>query len=187
MGLFDRKEKYIRINPNRSVRNGIDHQVPEVPDELFAKCPGCKQAIYQKDLGQAKICPNCSYTFRISAKERLDLIVDEGSFQELFTGIKTENPLNFPGYMEKLAATKEKTGLDEAVVTGVATIKGQKTALAILDSNFIMASMGTVVGEKAEIPASLLHPLQKALGKGEQPVPQIDGAVHIQHKQPHLL
>ena len=55
-----------------------------------------------------KICPNCSYTFRISAKERLDLTVDEGSFQELFTGIKTENPLNFPGYMEKLAATKEK-------------------------------------------------------------------------------
>ena len=148
MGLFDRKEKYIRINPNRSVRNGVDHQVPEVPDELFAKCPGCKQAIYQKDLGQAKICPNCSYTFRISAKERLDLTVDEGSFQELFTGIKTENPLNFPGYMEKLAATKEKTGLDEAVVTGVATIKGQKTALAIMDSNFIMASMGTVVGEK---------------------------------------
>ena len=109
---------------------------------------GCKQAIYQKDLGQAKICPNCSYTFRISAKERLDLTVDEGSFQELFTGIKTENPLNFPGYMEKLAATKEKTGLDEAVVTGVSTIKGQKTALAIMDSNFIMASMGTVVGEK---------------------------------------
>ena len=148
MGLFDRKEKYIRINPNRSVRNGIDHQVPEVPDELFAKCSSCKQAIYQKDLGQAKICPNCSYTFRISAKERLDLTVDEGSFQELFTGFKTENPLNFPGYMEKLAATKEKTGLDEAVVTGVATIKGQKTALAIMDSNFIMASMGTVVGEK---------------------------------------
>ena len=148
MGLFDRKEKYIRINPNRSVRNGVDQQVPEVPDELFTKCPGCKQAIYQKDLGQAKICPNCSYTFRISAKERLDLTVDEGTFQELFTGIKTENPLNFPGYMEKLAATKEKTGLDEAVVTGVATIKGQKTALAIMDSNFIMASMGTVVGEK---------------------------------------
>ena len=148
MGLFDRKEKYIRINPNRYVRNGVDHHVPEVPDDLFAKCPVCKQAIYQKDLGQAKICPNCSYTFRISAKERLDLTVDEGSFQELFTGIKTKNPLNFPGYMEKLAVTKEKTGLDEAVVTGVATIKGQKTALAIMDSNFIMASMGTVVGEK---------------------------------------
>ena len=161
MGLFDRKEKYIRINPNRSVRNGVDHQVPEVPDELFAKCPGCKQAIYQKDLGQAKICPNCSYTFRISAKERLDLTVDEGSFQELFTGIETKNPLNFPGYMEKLAATKEKTGLDEAVVTGVATIKGQRTALAIMDSNFIMASMGTVVGEK--ITQLFEHAIEKKL------------------------
>ena len=146
MALFQKK-KYIKINPNRSIIEKQAEQ-PEVPDELFAKCPGCKQAIYQKDLGQAKICPNCSYTFRISAKERLDLTVDEGSFQELFTGIKTENPLNFPGYMEKLAATKEKTGLDEAVVTGVASIKGQKTALAIMDSNFIMASMGTVVGEK---------------------------------------
>ena len=146
MALFQKK-KYIKINPNRSIIEKQAEQ-PEVPDELFAKCPGCKQAIYQKDLGQAKICPNCSYTFRISAKERLDLTVDEGSFQELFTGIKTENPLNFPGYMEKLATTKEKTGLDEAVVTGVATIKGQKTALAIMDSNFIMASMGTVVGEK---------------------------------------
>ena len=161
MGLFDRKEKYIRINPNRSVRNGVDHQVPEVPDELFAKCPDCKQAIYQKDLGQAKICPNCSYTFRISAKERLDLTVDEGSFQELFTGIETKNPLNFPGYMEKLAATKEKTGLDEAVVTGVATIKGQRTALAIMDSNFIMASMGTVVGEK--ITQLFEHAIEKKL------------------------
>ena len=84
----------------------------------------------KKDLGdKLKICPNCSYTFRISAKERLDLTVDEGSFQELFTGIKTENPLNFPGYMEKLAATKKKTGLDEAVVTGVASIKGAKNSL----------------------------------------------------------
>lgn len=147
MGLFDRKEKYIRINPNRSVR-GVDHQTPEVPDELFAKCPGCKQAIYQKDLGPAKICPNCSYAFRISAQERLSLTVDEGAFEELFTGIETKNPLNFPGYIDKLSQTKEKTGLDEAVVTGIASIKGQKTALAIMDSNFIMASMGTVVGEK---------------------------------------
>ena len=114
---------------------------------FFAKCPGCKQAIYQKDLGQAKICPNCSYTFRISAKERLDLTVDEGSFQELFTGIKTENPLNFPGYMEKLAATKEKRVLMK-LCNWCCKYKGQKTALAIMDSNFIMASMGTVVGEK---------------------------------------
>ncbi|MBR3208347.1 MAG: acetyl-CoA carboxylase carboxyl transferase subunit beta, partial [Bacillus sp. (in: Bacteria)] len=70
------------------------------------------------------------------------------SFVEMFTGIDSKNPLDFPGYPEKLAATKARTGLDEAIMTGVATIKGQKTALAIMDSTFIMASMGTVVGEK---------------------------------------
>ncbi|MGT2908048.1 acetyl-CoA carboxylase, carboxyltransferase subunit beta [Streptococcus dentiloxodontae] len=148
MGLFDRKEKYIRINPNSSVRHTAKREAPEVPDELFAKCPGCKQSIYQKDLGPAKICPNCSYNFRISAKERLSLTVDKGSFEELFTGIETKDPLHFPDYKDKLVAVRKKTGLDEAVLTGVASIKGQKTALAIMDSNFIMASMGTVVGEK---------------------------------------
>ena len=66
----------------------------------------------------------------------------------MFTGIETKDPLNFPNYQEKLALTREKTGLDEAVLTGTASIKGHKTALGIMDSNFIMASMGTVVGEK---------------------------------------
>lgn len=148
MGLFNRKEKYIRINPNRSVRRKVEREMPEVPDELFAKCPACKSAIYQKDLGPAKICPACSYNFRISAQERLALMVDEGTFEEMFTGFATKDPLKFPNYQEKLAAIKAKTGLDEAVVTGRAKIQGQETALAIMDSNFIMASMGTVVGEK---------------------------------------
>lgn len=148
MALFSRKDKYIRINPNRSRVQDSPQTKPEVPDELFAKCPACKKTIYQKDLGVDKTCPFCSYTFRISAHERLKLIVDEGSFEEYFTGIETKNPLNFPGYEEKLAQTRQKTGLDEAVLTGVATIQGQKMALGIMDANFIMASMGTVVGEK---------------------------------------
>ena len=148
MALFSRKDKYIRINPNRSTVQATPQTKPEVPDELFDKCPGCKKTIYQKDLGLEKICPHCSYNFRISAKERLVLLVDEGSFVEHFTGIETSNPLHFPGYMEKLAETREKTGLDEAVLTGLAEIAGQKVALGIMDPNFIMASMGTVVGEK---------------------------------------
>ena len=148
MALFSRKDKYIRINPNRSTVQATPQTKPEVPDELFDKCPGCKKTIYQKDLGLEKICPHCSYNFRISAKERLALLVDEGSFVEHFTGIETSNPLHFPGYMEKLAETREKTGLDEAVLTGLAEIAGQKVALGIMDPNFIMASMGTVVGEK---------------------------------------
>lgn len=148
MGLFSRKEKYIRLNPNRSVKGKVDRELPEVPDALFAKCPACKAAIYRKDLGLAKICPACSYNFRISAQERLMLNVDEGSFEELFTGFETTDPLTFPYYQEKLAAAKAQTGLDEAVLTGRAKIGGQETALAIMDSNFIMASMGSVVGEK---------------------------------------
>ncbi|MGT2649276.1 acetyl-CoA carboxylase, carboxyltransferase subunit beta [Streptococcus troglodytae] len=148
MALFERKNKYIRINPQYSMKKTKERETPEVPDELFAKCPACKHMIYQKDLGPEKICPKCSYNFRISAKERLAIIVDEDSFQEMFTGIESKDPLNFPDYKEKLAAAQAKTGLDEAVVTGTAEFTGQRAALAIMDSNFIMASMGTVVGEK---------------------------------------
>ena len=147
MALFSKKDKYIRINPNRSTVNQPQIK-PEVPDELFSQCPGCKYTIYQKDLGSERICPHCGYTFRISAQERLALTIDMGTFLEMFKGIETQDPLNFPGYRKKLTSMREKTGLDEAVVTGTALIKGEKVALGIMDSNFIMASMGTVVGEK---------------------------------------
>ncbi len=138
MALFSKKDKYINQPQIK----------PEVPDELFSQCPGCKYTIYQKDLGSERICPHCGYTFRISAQERLALTIDMGTFLEMFKGIETQDPLNFPGYRKKLTLMREKTGLDEAVVTGTALIKGEKVALGIMDSNFIMASMGTVVGEK---------------------------------------
>ncbi|HFR4577143.1 TPA: acetyl-CoA carboxylase, carboxyltransferase subunit beta [Streptococcus suis] len=148
MALFRKKDKYIRINPNRSRIESAPQAKPEVPDELFSKCPACKVILYKKDLGLEKTCQHCSYNFRITAQERLALTVDDGSFEELFIGIETTNPLDFPNYLEKLAATRQKTGLDEAVLTGKATIGGQPVALGIMDSHFIMASMGTVVGEK---------------------------------------
>lgn len=148
MALFRKKDKYIRINPNRSRIESAPQAKPEVPDELFSKCPACKEILYKKDLGLEKTCQHCSYNFRITAQERLALTVDDGSFEELFAGIETTNPLDFPNYLEKLAATRQKTGLDEAVLTGKATIGGQPVALGIMDSHFIMASMGTVVGEK---------------------------------------
>ncbi|HEP1809853.1 acetyl-CoA carboxylase, carboxyltransferase subunit beta [Streptococcus suis] len=148
MALFRKKDKYIRINPNRSRIESAPQAKPEVPDELFSKCPACKVILYKNDLGLEKTCQHCSYNFRITAQERLALTVDDGSFEELFTGIETKNPLDFPNYLEKLAATRQKTGLDEAVLTGKAIIGGQPVALGIMDSHFIMASMGTVVGEK---------------------------------------
>ncbi|MGT2933879.1 acetyl-CoA carboxylase, carboxyltransferase subunit beta [Streptococcus catagoni] len=148
MALFSKKDKYIRITPNNSLKGPLNNKIPEVPEELFAKCPSCKHLIYQKDLGILKVCPKCSYNFRISAQERLMITVDEGSFTELFTDIESKDPLQFPKYQEKIEMARSKTGLHEAVLTGTGRVKGQKAALAIMDSRFIMASMGTVVGEK---------------------------------------
>ncbi|MDR0922628.1 MAG: acetyl-CoA carboxylase, carboxyltransferase subunit beta [Lactobacillales bacterium] len=147
MALFKKKKNYIRINPNRAI-NDKTVMPPEVPDELFAKCPNCKQVIYLKDLGVEKVCPYCSYNFRLGAWERLSLVVDEKSFEEWNNDLKTVDPLNFPEYQEKLSLMKERTGLDEAVLTGKAALNGTPIAIGIMDSNFIMGSMGTIVGEK---------------------------------------
>jgi acetyl-CoA carboxylase carboxyl transferase subunit beta len=112
MALFNKKKKYIRINPNKVI-NRAESNPPEVPDESWSKCPSCKAMIYTKDLGSHQICPSCGYNFRITAKERLDLITD--CFEEMFTGLETKDPLAFPNYQEKLKLAKQKTGLDEAV------------------------------------------------------------------------
>ena len=95
-----------------------------------------------------KICPHCDYNFRISAWQRLALIIDEKSLEEWDTELVTKDPLDFPGYQEKIQKMQEKTGLHEAVLTGKATINGLSFAVGVMDSNFIMGSMGTVVGEK---------------------------------------
>ncbi len=141
MRLF-KKRSYITLQKS-TTQNG-----PTVPDGMFEKCPQCKKPIYVKSLGIERMCPNCHYAFRITAQERLFLIADQGSFTEWDASIHSENPLDFPGYTEKIAQTQIRTGLREAVVTGVAEIEGHKTAIGIMDSYFIMGSMGQAVGEK---------------------------------------
>ena len=145
MKLF-RKRPYIPIAQVPASK--ADDQKPIVPEGLWEKCPNCQKTIYSKDLGKDKVCPHCAYNFRIPAYERISSIVDEGTFDELNALMPKENPLAFPGYENKLKIAKEKTGLDEAVVTGAAFINKHKVALCVMDSNFIMASMGKVVGEK---------------------------------------
>lgn len=147
MGLFNKKKNYIRINPNRYT-NSQEIAKPAVPDNMWAKCPSCKRTLYTKEIGAEKVCPHCGYNFRISAWERLALTIDEKSLEEWDTGIIEKNPIDFPDYPEKIADTKKKTGLDEAVLTGKATIEGTAFAIGVMDTNFIMGSMGTVVGEK---------------------------------------
>ncbi|WP_159722697.1 acetyl-CoA carboxylase, carboxyltransferase subunit beta [Enterococcus sp. CSURQ0835] len=145
MGLFNKKKNYIRINPNR---DAAPTKKPSVPDNMWAKCPNCKRTLYKKEMGIAKVCPHCGYAFRISAWERIAITIDEKSFIEWDAGLPEKNPIDFPGYPEKLERVKAATGLDEAVLTGQALICGREVAIGVMDANFIMGSMGTVVGEK---------------------------------------
>lgn len=145
MKLF-RKRPYIPLEPASTQEEAS--QKPIIPEGLWKKCPNCSKTIYSKDLGADKICPHCHYNFRIDAKGRIASIVDEGSFEEWYQEMPVKNPLNFPGYEDKLASTKEKTGSDEAVIVGKAKITNQETVLCVMDSTFFMGSMGTIVGEK---------------------------------------
>lgn len=122
---------------------------PEVPDGLLKKCNACKAAVFEEDvIRNYNICPHCNNYFRVHAYSRVEMIADEGSFEEWDMGIKSINPLNYKGYPEKLEGLKEKTGLDEAVITGKAEIDGIPVVLGVCDGRFLMASMGEVVGEK---------------------------------------
>ncbi|MEG0497290.1 MAG: acetyl-CoA carboxylase, carboxyltransferase subunit beta [Carnobacterium sp.] len=145
MRLF-KKRAFIPIT--KSSRLEDEKDAAKVPEGMFTQCPNCKRSIYGKDLGSEKICPKCGYTFRIDAKKRIELTVDEGTFEEWNLDIAFKNPLDFPGYEEKITNVQAKTNLHEAVVTGKALIEGHKTAICVMDSSFIMGSMGSIVGEK---------------------------------------
>lgn len=113
------------------------------------ECPNCKNQIKDTDIkNNTYVCPECNYYFSMTARQRIVMIADADSFKELFAGMKTKNPLDFPEYPDKLSAMNKKTGLDDAIVTGTIRINGIKTAVGVLDGRFLMGSMGTVVGEK---------------------------------------
>lgn len=122
---------------------------PEIPDGLLKKCNACKRAVFVEEVKQnAYICPHCGNYFRVHAGRRLEMIADQGSFEEWDMNLSSSNPLGYKGYPDKVKALKEETGLDEAVITGRAKIGGIPVVLGVCDSRFLMASMGEVVGEK---------------------------------------
>ena len=122
---------------------------PEVPEGLLRKCNKCGSAIIAEDVKRGYyICPKCGGYFRVHAYRRIEMIADDGTFEEWDKELVGENPMDYKGYPEKLAAVQEKTNLTEAVVTGKAEINGMETVIGVCDGRFLMSSMGEAVGEK---------------------------------------
>ena len=133
----------------RDIRGEEYGNTPEVPDNLMRKCNACKAAVFADEVKQNHyICPHCGNYFHVPAYRRIKMVVDRKSFTEWDVHMEGQNPLQYKGYEEKIRSLREKTGLDEAVVTGKCTIKGTPTALGVCDCRFMMSSMGEVVGEK---------------------------------------
>ena len=133
----------------RDIRGEEYGNTPEVPDNLMRKCNACKAAVFADEVKQNHyICPHCGNYFHVPAYRRIKMVVDRKSFTEWDVHMEEQNPLQYKGYEEKIRSLREKTGLDEAVVTGKCTIKGTPTALGVCDCRFMMSSMGEVVGEK---------------------------------------
>lgn len=141
--------KIVKQRFNDDVPYSSKSDIAATPEPVMYKCPRCQNSIPEEEfIGLNKVCPKCNYHGRLTAAERLALTVDKDSFIEFDSGMRSKNPINFPEYDEKQAVLREKTGLDDAVVTGEATIRGIRTVIAIMDSRYMMASMGSVVGEK---------------------------------------
>jgi acetyl-CoA carboxylase carboxyl transferase subunit beta len=124
----------------------------DMPEGVWSKCAACRHIVYQGELAEAlMVCPHCGQHFELPARDRLDSLVDEGSFTETDAGLTAADPLSFDSgrsYIEQVAKAKERTGLEEAVVTGTATIAGNPVVVGAMDFRYIGASMGSVVGEK---------------------------------------
>ena len=121
----------------------------EIPQNLLFKCPRCGTVLMSDEFERTlKVCPECNYHSRLTAAERLNITVDRNSLTEYDRDMISKNPLGFPGYDDKQAELREKTGLNDAVITGEVTIRGIRCVIIVMDSHFMMASMGSVVGEK---------------------------------------
>ncbi|QGG46666.1 acetyl-CoA carboxylase, carboxyl transferase, beta subunit [Heliorestis convoluta] len=118
-------------------------------DGLWIKCNQCQEIFLTKELEKNyKVCPKCDFHFRMTAHERVQMLFDTDTFVEWDREITSKDPLEFPGYKEKVAKSQRDTSLSEAILTGIGKVDGHNVVVGIMDPRFIMASMGTVVGEK---------------------------------------
>ncbi|MDR1101319.1 MAG: acetyl-CoA carboxylase, carboxyltransferase subunit beta [Clostridiales bacterium] len=141
--IMEKKKVQVKKGKNNRKMPKVD-----IPADMFTKCPGCGKGVYRKDVESAKkTCPNCGKLFRMSAVERIALIADEGTYVPFKNDIKHADPLGFPEYEAKLSKAAAASGLPEAVVSGKCEISGEKAIICVMESKFMMGSMGSVVGE----------------------------------------
>ena len=138
------------LKPKNQLEEGGRTAAPVQQDagEPEKKCPNCHKDIPLSKLWADQLVCSCGYHFRMKARQRISVLVDKGTFSELFGEMKSANPLSFPGYQEKMEMVYNVSGEKEAVICGIARIGGQKCCLFVMESYFMMGSMGSVVGEK---------------------------------------
>ncbi|MEC7447026.1 MAG: acetyl-CoA carboxylase, carboxyltransferase subunit beta [Planctomycetota bacterium] len=123
-----------------------------VPEGLWIRCPDCSSAVFRKEAEKRmSVCPECGYHFYLSARQRIEQMLDEGTFEEWDTDLRPSDPLTFKdkkAYADRLVAEQKRTGLVDAAITGKGRVRARPVAVGITDSAFIMGSMGSVVGEK---------------------------------------
>ena len=142
--LFKVVKSRLKIDIKSPRKNKVN-----IPSGLLFKCPRCQTTIFNEDFESVgRICTKCGYHSRLTAWQRLEITADKGTFLEYDADLSSVNPINFPGYEEKVKSLMAKTGLKEAIITGECEIRGERCVIGIMDSHFMMASMGSVVGEK---------------------------------------
>jgi acetyl-CoA carboxylase carboxyl transferase subunit beta len=136
----------------RKPKQPVENRRIQVPEGMWVKCGGCKEIIYKKEVVRnSNVCPKCNYHFRISARERLTALFDEGRYQEVDTDIYSVDPLKFRDlrpYKDRLREYREKTGLNDAVINARGTMGGVQVMLSVMEYGFMGGSMGSAVGEK---------------------------------------
>ena len=151
----ERRAKFLAMGLKRKGKGPVFAPKPGL-DPQFEKCPQCGTAVRKDQWHQGyNVCPGCGFHRPIGAYNRLRMLLDDGIFREFNSSLTGRDPLSFPGYREKLAALRTATGLQEAVVTAVGKIYGFPAVVAVMDSRFLMGSMGAAVGEKITRAAKL--------------------------------
>lgn len=147
-------EDFVQSDKPKFITNDYNYEEteeikPNVPEGILVKCPNCAKTIYRKDLlKKFKICEECGTHLRVSAYERIRMTLDKDTFEEYHKQWSTKNPLDFPNYNEKIMNLQNKTGIMESIIIGKGKIEAIETMIAVMDSSFLMGSMGTVVGNK---------------------------------------